>query len=206
MAIMVMYSLDDVPAVDGTDFKLSAAPRCYTEMNKASGTYAFPVMSSGKNRIVPLDVTVDRDGVRPSIFWRTTKPKRTRSAHQGNRRRRMMHLLRNRSLHGGSLNQSRRPAAGIQFFHLSNQSTLTDPYGEESSSPSAKEIVKVSWPQQFLFTMYCTFLIFPLAAHQPRSGPVVHFRDWYKFKLHKQLLIAAEGIYTGQFVDCGRCF
>ncbi|KAL1391486.1 hypothetical protein pipiens_012355 [Culex pipiens pipiens] len=43
--------------------------------------------------------------------------------------------------------------------------------------------------------------------HDPGRGAplaVVHFRDPYKFKLRKQLFIAAEGMYTGQFVYCGK--
>ena len=71
-ALMVKYSSDDVPLVDGID--------PYTEANKVTGTYTFPGVTSGKNRIVPLfaenkaikfhirpeahNVTVDRDGVR----------------------------------------------------------------------------------------------------------------------------------------------
>jgi len=40
---------------------------------------------------------------------------------------------------------------------------------------------------------------------QGRGAPlaVVHFRDPYKYKVDKQLIIAAEGMYTGQFVYCG---
>lgn len=33
---------------------------------------------------------------------------------------------------------------------------------------------------------------------------VVVFRDPYKYKLRKELFIAVEGMYTGQFVYCGR--
>uniref|UniRef100_A0A1Q3G441 Putative metalloproteinase-related collagenase pm5 n=1 Tax=Culex tarsalis TaxID=7177 RepID=A0A1Q3G441_CULTA len=83
-ATMVKCSSDDVPAVDGTDARFSAAPRCYTEANKATGTYTFAGVSSGKYRVVPLftankaikfhirpeaqEVTVDRDGVRLAPF------------------------------------------------------------------------------------------------------------------------------------------
>ncbi|XP_055590313.1 60S ribosomal protein L8-like [Uranotaenia lowii] len=43
--------------------------------------------------------------------------------------------------------------------------------------------------------------------HDPGRGAtlaVVHFRDPYKLKVRKQLFIAAEGMYTGQFVYCGK--
>ncbi|XP_052899671.1 60S ribosomal protein L8 [Anopheles moucheti] len=43
--------------------------------------------------------------------------------------------------------------------------------------------------------------------HDPGRGAplaVVNFRDPYRFRLNKQLFIAAEGMYTGQFVYCGR--
>ncbi|XP_055605536.1 60S ribosomal protein L8-like [Uranotaenia lowii] len=43
--------------------------------------------------------------------------------------------------------------------------------------------------------------------HDPGRGAtlaVVHFRYPYKFKVRKQLFIAAEGMYTGQFVYCGK--
>jgi large subunit ribosomal protein L8e len=32
----------------------------------------------------------------------------------------------------------------------------------------------------------------------------VHFRDPYRYKIRKELFIAVEGMYTGQFVYCGR--
>jgi len=44
-------------------------------------------------------------------------------------------------------------------------------------------------------------------VHDPgRGAPLaeVHFKDPYKYKLRKELFIAAEGMYTGQFVYCGR--
>jgi len=38
-----------------------------------------------------------------------------------------------------------------------------------------------------------------------RGAPVatVHFRDQYKYKINKEVMVAAEGMYTGQFVYCG---
>jgi len=43
--------------------------------------------------------------------------------------------------------------------------------------------------------------------HDPGRGAplaVVHFRDPYRYKVRKELFIAAEGMYTGQFVYCGK--
>lgn len=43
--------------------------------------------------------------------------------------------------------------------------------------------------------------------HDPgRGAPLaqVHFRDPYRYKINKELLCAVEGMYTGQFVYCGR--
>ncbi|CAG0906800.1 unnamed protein product, partial [Cyprideis torosa] len=43
--------------------------------------------------------------------------------------------------------------------------------------------------------------------HDPGRGAplaLVVFRDPYRFKLRKHLFIAAEGMYTGQFVYCGK--
>ena len=43
--------------------------------------------------------------------------------------------------------------------------------------------------------------------HDPGRGAplaVVAFRDPYKYKLRKEMFIATEGMYTGQFVYCGK--
>merc|ERR1712080_258644 len=43
--------------------------------------------------------------------------------------------------------------------------------------------------------------------HDPGRGAplaVVHFSDPYRYKIKKELFIATEGMYTGQFVYCGR--
>ncbi|CAF5163043.1 unnamed protein product, partial [Rotaria sp. Silwood1] len=43
--------------------------------------------------------------------------------------------------------------------------------------------------------------------HDPGRGAplaVVHFRDPYRYKKRKELLVAAEGMYTGQFIYCGK--
>jgi len=43
--------------------------------------------------------------------------------------------------------------------------------------------------------------------HDPGRGAplaMVNFRDPYRFKTRKELFIAAEGMYTGQFVYCGK--
>jgi ribosomal protein L2 len=43
--------------------------------------------------------------------------------------------------------------------------------------------------------------------HDPGRGAplaVVHFRDPYRFKTRKELFIAPEGMYSGQFLYCGK--
>lgn len=43
--------------------------------------------------------------------------------------------------------------------------------------------------------------------HDPGRGAplaVVHFRDPYRYKIRKELLIATEGMYAGQFIYCGK--
>lgn len=43
--------------------------------------------------------------------------------------------------------------------------------------------------------------------HDPGRGAplaVVNFRDPYKFQTRKELFIAPEGMYTGQFLYCGK--
>merc|ERR1712055_1001466 len=43
--------------------------------------------------------------------------------------------------------------------------------------------------------------------HDPgRGAPLAwaHFRDPYRYKMKKELFVAAEGMYTGQFVYCGK--
>merc|ERR1712216_376211 len=44
-------------------------------------------------------------------------------------------------------------------------------------------------------------------VHDPGRGAplaVVHFHDPYRYKIRKEVFVAAEGMYTGQFVYCGR--
>jgi len=43
--------------------------------------------------------------------------------------------------------------------------------------------------------------------HDPGRGAplaVVHFRDPYRYKIRKELFVAVEGMYTGQFIYCGK--
>merc|ERR1712121_364689 len=43
--------------------------------------------------------------------------------------------------------------------------------------------------------------------HDPGRGAplaVAYFRDPYRYKIKKELFVAAEGMYTGQFVYCGK--
>jgi len=44
-------------------------------------------------------------------------------------------------------------------------------------------------------------------VHDPgRGAPLVkvHFRDAYRYKINKETMIATEGMYTGQFIYCGK--
>lgn len=60
----------------------------------------------------------------------------------------------------------------------------------------------------FLMTKFTyNLIILQEIIHDPGRGAplaVVHFRDPYKFKTRKELFIAPEGMYTGQFVYCGK--
>ena len=43
-------------------------------------------------------------------------------------------------------------------------------------------------------------------VHDPGRGAplaVVHFHDPYRYKIRKEVFVASEGMYTGQFVYCG---
>ncbi|MCL4133920.1 UNVERIFIED_CONTAM: hypothetical protein GTU68_048504 [Idotea baltica] len=43
--------------------------------------------------------------------------------------------------------------------------------------------------------------------HDPGRGSplaMVHFRDPYRYKKRKELLVACEGMYSGQFIYCGK--
>ena len=44
--------------------------------------------------------------------------------------------------------------------------------------------------------------IIPLGRGAPLA--VVHFRDPYRYKIRKELFVATEGMYTGQFIYCGK--
>jgi len=51
------------------------------------------------------------------------------------------------------------------------------------------------------------YLLFQDIIHDPGRGAplaVVHFRDPYRFKTRKENFIAVEGMYTGQFIYCGK--
>jgi len=44
-------------------------------------------------------------------------------------------------------------------------------------------------------------------VHDPgRGAPLaeVHFRNPYRYRIDKELFVAAEGLYTGQFLYCGK--
>merc|ERR1712137_235078 len=45
--------------------------------------------------------------------------------------------------------------------------------------------------------------------HDPGRGAplaVVHFRDPYRYKTRKENFLAVEGMYTGQFIYCGKSY
>lgn len=52
--VLLKCASDNLPAVTGNDPKYTEAPRCFTEPNKATGTFTFAGVSSGKYRVVPL--------------------------------------------------------------------------------------------------------------------------------------------------------
>jgi hypothetical protein len=57
-----------------------------------------------------------------------------------------------------------------------------------------------------LYVMKCVIHWQDIIHDPGRGAPlaVVHFRDPYRFKTRKELFIAPEGMYTGQFVYCGK--
>lgn len=57
-----------------------------------------------------------------------------------------------------------------------------------------------------LYLMKCVIYWQDIIHDPGRGAPlaVVHFRDPYRFKTRKELFIAPEGMYTGQFVYCGK--
>merc|ERR1712029_366238 len=49
--------------------------------------------------------------------------------------------------------------------------------------------------------------VIKVIIHDPGRGAplaIVHFRDPYRYKTRKELFIATEGMYTGQFIYCGK--
>lgn len=74
------------------------------------------------------------------------------------------------------------------------------------------DIIKISYLLLFKKLLICGHLNiveheFQDIIHDPGRGAplaVVHFRDPYKYKTRKELFIAPEGVYTGQFLYCGK--
>lgn len=58
------------------------------------------------------------------------------------------------------------------------------------------------------FSILCASrFFFQEIVHDPGRGAplaLVHFRDPYRYKIRKEVFIAPEGLYTGQFVYCGK--
>ena len=38
----------------------------------------------------------------------------------------------------------------------------------------------------------------------PVDALILHFRDPYRYKVRKELFVACEGMYSGQFIYCGK--
>ena len=49
-----------------------------------------------------------------------------------------------------------------------------------------------------------TFLLFPFSHHQKKKKPQVVFNDPIRYRKAKELFIAPEGLYTGQFIYAGK--
>lgn len=69
-----------------------------------------------------------------------------------------------------------------------------------------------SWSNSYECDLFiCLFVFFFIfnqeIVHDPGRGAplaLVHFRDPYRYKIRKEVFIAPEGLYTGQFVYCGK--
>ncbi|XP_001654625.2 nodal modulator 1 isoform X1 [Aedes aegypti] len=85
--VLLKCSSDNVPAVTGTDPKYNTSPSCYVDANKATGTFTFPGVSSGRYRVVPvfnnkaikfhirpeaIEFEVGRDGLRLAESFEVT--------------------------------------------------------------------------------------------------------------------------------------
>merc|ERR1712154_211624 len=53
---------------------------------------------------------------------------------------------------------------------------------------------------------YVKGVVKEIVHDQGRGAPVavVHFRDPYRYKINKERIVASEGMYTGQFIYCGK--
>ena len=55
--------------------------------------------------------------------------------------------------------------------------------------------------------LFCFSGVVKDIIHDPGRGAplaIVQFRDPYKYRLNKELMIACEGMHTGQFIYCGK--
>ena len=61
-------------------------------------------------------------------------------------------------------------------------------------------------PHCLLSLVTCQGVVRDIIHDPGRGAPLarVVFRDAYRYKLRKELFVATEGMYTGQFVYCGR--
>lgn len=68
-------------------------------------------------------------------------------------------------------------------------------------------ILHTSYISILLMACYNIFISFQSIIHDPGRGAplaIVHFRDPYRYKKRKEIFIACEGMYTGQFIYCGK--
>ncbi|XP_062553237.1 BOS complex subunit NOMO1 [Armigeres subalbatus] len=85
--VLLKCASDNVPAVSGTNPNYSETAHCFVEANKATGTFTFAGVSSGKYRVVPvfnnkaikfhlrpeaIEFSVGRDGLRLSESFEVT--------------------------------------------------------------------------------------------------------------------------------------
>ena len=79
---------------------------------------------------------------------------------------------------------------------------------QPSSAPSTSPNVKATFAgKPFIVNLHLRFSVVREIIHDPGRGAplaVVKFRNQYKYKNDKELIVASEGMFTGQFIYCGR--
>lgn len=61
-------------------------------------------------------------------------------------------------------------------------------------------------PNSIILTLWIVYNLQDIIHDPGRGAPlaVVHFRDPYRYKTRKENFLAVEGMYTGQFIYCGK--